>query len=212
MKPKLLLSLAVLFITAAGTARAGAYEDALIAAREGRVQEIAALIQRGLDVNTTDREGNTLLALATRSGELRLVDMLLHNRASPNRRNSYGDTPVLLAATQGKLPLVKRLVEGGADLTLPGWSALHYAIYGGFADVSEYVLSAGADINQRAPNQRTALMLAAQLGNLSMAQLLVSRGADTSLTEPDGKTAADIAAGRGFQEVADFLRKAKPAQ
>ncbi len=188
---------------------AGAYEEAILAARDGRTAEIAALLQRGLDPNTTDPEGTSLLGLATRNGDLATVEMLLSHRASPNRRNSYGDTPLLLAANFGRLDLVKRLHAAGGEMEPPGWSVLHYAVFGGHVPIVEYVLSGSVDIDRRAPNQRTALMLAAGNGNLEVVKLLLGKGANATLVTPDQKTAGQIATEKGFAEIAGLLVKGK---
>ncbi|MBK6907141.1 MAG: ankyrin repeat domain-containing protein [Rhodocyclaceae bacterium] len=188
---------------------AGAYEEAILAARDGRTAEIAALLQRGLDPNTTDSDGTTLLGLAARNGDLATVEMLLNHRASPNRRNRYGDTPLLLAANLGRLDLVKILHAGGGEMEPPGWGVLHYAVFHGHMTIVEYVLGTSIDVNRRAPNQRTALMLAAGHGNLEAVKLLLANGADPALTTPDQKTAAQIATEKGFVEVASFLLTVK---
>lgn len=207
-----LVSLLVSFLISVNLAWAGAYDDALIAAREGRIDVLTALLQRGLDVNTAERDGTTLLGVAARNNNLAMVDMLIANRASPNRRNNYGDTPVLLAASQGKTDIVKHLVAAGAEINAPGWTPLHYAVYGGHAELAEYLLAAGADVERRAPNQRTTLMIAAQVGNLPMSKLLVQHGAKVSAVDSEGKTALDIALSKDFAHVADYLRTVKPLE
>lgn len=203
MRKFIFITLLYLF---APSAFAGAYEDAVLAARDGRTDEIAALLRRGLDPNTTDPDGTSLLGIAARAGDLKTVDMLLAHRASPNRRNTYGDTPILFAANLGRLDIVKRLHQAGASLEPQGWAVLHYAIYGGHVAIVEYALSNGANINLRAPNQRTALMLAAQNGNLDLARLLVSKGAATGAVDSEKQTAGQIAANKGFDSLANYLK------
>jgi uncharacterized protein len=185
---------------------AGSYEDALLAARDGRTDEIAALLKRGLDANTADPKGTTLLGLATQVGDLKTVELLLAHRASPNRRNAYGDTPILFAAHQGRLDLVKRLHSAGADLEPAGWTVLHYAVMGGHEPIVRYALEQGARVNQRAPNQQTALMLSAYSGLTDIAKLLVEKGAATGMLDAEKRSAAQLAAEKEFSGLANYLK------
>ncbi|MBL8430934.1 MAG: ankyrin repeat domain-containing protein, partial [Dechloromonas sp.] len=79
-------------------ALAATYDDLISAARLGDTKDIAKLIQRGASVDTTDKEGNTLLMLAARDGHTELVEYLIKQRAKVNERNAVGDTALRLAA------------------------------------------------------------------------------------------------------------------
>jgi len=48
----------------AALARAGVYDDMIAAARDNDGPTVIGLVQRGMDVNTTDRAGNTLRSCA----------------------------------------------------------------------------------------------------------------------------------------------------
>ena len=56
-----------------------------------------------------------------------------------------------------------------------------------------YLLSEGHNINERGSKQRTALIEAAALNNISLARFLVNRGADKSLVDSSDKKAIDYA-------------------
>jgi TatD DNase family protein len=79
-------------------ASAATYDDLISAARLGDTKDIAKLVQRGASVDTTDKEGNTLLMLAARDGHTELVEYLIKQRAKVNERNAVGDTALRLAA------------------------------------------------------------------------------------------------------------------
>ena len=51
---------------AVGPATAGSYDDALTAATLDRAAELSDLLERGIDPDTADTNGNTLLILAAR--------------------------------------------------------------------------------------------------------------------------------------------------
>ena len=125
----------MLFMSA-GISHGGAYEDILIAAGNGDTATVVNLVQRGMDVNTTDQSGMTLLMIATRNGNIALVKSLLANRANVNRRNQHGDSALLLAALKPDLEAVKLLLEHGADVNPPGWAPLQYAMFSGSKEIA----------------------------------------------------------------------------
>jgi len=101
MKNNLLIL--ILFIVFIGTANAGAYDDILIAAQNDDTTVVIDLIKRGMDVNTTDRDGSSLLMIAARNGNQDLTAKLINQRANVNHRNRYGDSALALASLKGHL-------------------------------------------------------------------------------------------------------------
>lgn len=206
---KTLLALAATFSLAASPyVAAGVYDDILVAANQGDTTTVVDLLRRGMDVNTTDPQGNTLLMIATREKNLELVRFLLDNRANPHKRNRYGDTALMIAALQGTEEIVKRLLERKVEPNQPGWNALHYAAFENRARIGALLLTAGTDVNALAPNGSTALMLAAKRGHLEMVRLLVGAKAELNQIDSVEGTALDMAIKAKHTEVADFLRKA----
>jgi ankyrin repeat protein len=205
MRKQLILLITVMLM--AGTpAHAGVYEDILLAANDGRTDDVVGLLRRGLDVNTTDRDGSTLLMIAARTGNPDLTEFLLNNRGSLERRNRFGDTALLLAVSQNQDAIVRRLVKAGAVINPEGWTPLHYAVHGNRLETARFLVAQGAKLDLRAPNGRTALMLATQSGHLDTVRWLLSNGADLTLKDFEGKSALDIAREKGFSEIAEYLK------
>lgn len=202
---RLVAALIATAIMAGQPAFAGAYEDILAAARNNRTEVVVDLIRRGMDVNTTDRSGTTLLMFAAGNGNEQLLDFLLKNSANVLMRNRYGDTAIAIAALKGRLEAVRHLAESGAPIDTPGWSPLDYAAFAGHADVAEYLIGKQASLDAKAPNGRTALMLAARNGHMDVVKLLVAAGADKDIESADGKTAFDLAVKAGNTDIANFL-------
>ena len=201
---KLLIGL--LFALVAGPLQAGAYDDIVTAAENGDNAVVIDLLQRGMDVNTTDRAGTTLLMMAARTGNLDLMKLLLTNRAGINRRNQYGDTALMLAAINSRLPAMELLLDGGAESETTGWNVLHYAVFSGNPEVLGALIARKVKLDSRAPNGQTALMLAAKQGKIELVKLLVDADADMDLTDYDGDSALRLALKAGNGEVASYLR------
>lgn len=196
------------FVTAAsGSAMAGAYDDLIAAAYRDDTDTVMSYVERGLDVNSVDQAGNTLLHIASRSGNTALISGLLKEKANPNARNHVGDTPLMLAAYNGKIDALDALLAGGARINLPGWTALHYAVFADRTEAVAELLQKGADVNARAPNKQTPLMLAAKSGNIEIAKLLLDAKADTTLKDQNGDTALTLAEKANNSEIARLISR-----
>ena len=203
---KMIALLFALLLPASATA--GVYEDMEEALISGDTPWAIQLINRGMDVNSVDALGNTLLMQTVQRSNMDFFDYLLKRRARINSRNRNGETALSLAAYKGKLPFVKRLVEAGADVNLYGWPPLIYASFNGHAAVVDYLLKKGAEVNATTANGSTALLFAARFGHLEVVELLLQNNADPNLANERGATAIDWALKTENTDIADLLRKA----
>src|SRR3712207_3739785 len=92
-------------------------------AREGRAQELAAIIDRGVPVNLTGGSGGSLLLLAAYHDHPETVRMLLERGAEPDRVNDRGQTALGAAVFRQSKASVRSLLEHGADAHAGGRSA-----------------------------------------------------------------------------------------
>ena len=174
-------------------ALAGAYEDMEEAMIRKDAAAIIALIDRGMDVNTVGRNGDSLLIQAIRQDMPELVDKLMGRRARLNARNRSGETALSIAAFGGKLAYVQRLVEAGADVNFYGWPPLTYAAFNGHHEIAVYLLKRGAEINAKTENGSTALFFAARNGHTEVVRLLLAHEADPMIANQNDETAVDAA-------------------
>lgn len=172
---KLLAVGAILACSLVSTASlAGSYDDALDAATMGDAKALAGLLQRGVDPDTVDPQGNTLLILAAREGQTAALEALLKYRVRLDYRNPAGDSALMLAVLRGHDDAVRALLKAGAQVNHEGWTPLHYAAFEGREALVDTLLAAGADVNARAPNLATPLMVAARNGHIEVVRRLLA--------------------------------------
>jgi len=115
------------------------------------------------------------------------------------------------AASLGNVQDVKRHLKNGTDVKakqeLGGFTALHWAAYGGHTDVVELLIANGADVNAKNDSGFTPLHWAATWDNKAAAELLISKGADVNAKDIDGKTPLNRAEEQGKSEMVELLKK-----
>lgn len=187
---------------------AGSYEDLQEALIRNHTSDAIELLKRGVDVNTVDRDGNSLLIQTIRQDNVELFDYLLQRRARLNLRNRNGETALSIAAFTGKLNFVQRLVEAGAEVNFYGWPPLSYAAFSGHTEIVSYLLKHGAEIDATTQNGSTAMFFAARFGHIDIIKLLLNAGANVELANEKGETAVDWAMKAGNTDIENLLRTA----
>lgn len=175
-----------------------------VAIEGGRIDAVRDWLDRGLDPEfEADRVGTGLM-LAAWEGNVPMMELFLSRGADVNRKNRRQEQALMFAAWRGRLEAVKWLLDHGARVNRDGneWSALHYAAFAGHPDVARLLTERGADLNARAPNLSTPLMMAAREGKESAAALLLDLGADARLVNDRGDDALAFAMRYGHARIA----------
>jgi len=88
-----------------------------------------------------------------------------------------------------------------------GWTALHFAAFGGQVDVLELLLKHGADVDVRAKTKfdNTPLQAGALTGQVEAIRRLIAHGADVRVKQAEGATALHEAAALGSEPLATLL-------
>ena len=206
MKSRFFAFLITLVLSA--SAFAGAYEDMEEALIRGDTGAAVALINRGMDVNTVDRQGNTLLTQSIRRDLPELFDYLMQRKARINMRNRNGETALSIAAYLGRAKYVQRLVDAGAEVNFFGWPPLAYAAYNGHTEIVEYLLKRGAEIDAKTENGSTALFFASRFGHIETVRTLLKHQADPTIVNDNDETAVDWALKSKNTDIEDILRAA----
>lgn len=159
------------------------------------VNRCRQLLQRGFDPNTIEPERfDTGLILSVRKKSWKVFGLLLQAKGVwLDARSRNGDTALMIAAFNGEVIAASRLIEQGAEVNRPGWTALHYAATSGSLPIVRHLLEHSAYIDAESPNKTTPLMMAARAGHEKIVRLLLEEGADVLLKNELGLDAVDFA-------------------
>ena len=213
--------------TAAIAAACAAMARALIPAYAG-AEGIHAAAERGdtatvrqmlkTDVKQLDEksaeEGGTPLMYAARGGRTDTIRLLVAWGADVNDRDLRGRTAIVWALEgEGGEDTVRFLLQKGAKASVwtdQGTPAINIAVEkkGEKPSMVKLQLDAGADVNSRDRDGRTALHLAAQRGFLQTGRLLTQKGAKLDGKDAQGHTPLHYAAINGQTAFAQMLLQA----
>ena len=127
---------------------------------------VKELIAKGADVNETNAEGTSVLALACAARQEEIVQALLAAGADPNRDRRF--PPLDVATGYGRLDIVEMLLAAGAGVNArdaDGGTALMSAAADGNPELVSMLLDAGADPDAEDDQGHSALWYARQRRN-----------------------------------------------
>ncbi|MTW13845.1 ankyrin repeat domain-containing protein [Pseudoduganella eburnea] len=171
---------------------------------------VKAVLARGLDPNLRDPvRGETGLIVAMRYDAMKVAQLLLaHPKLKIDQQAANGNTALMMAAFQKNKPAVLAMLEKGAQVNRPGWTALHYAAAAGDTAIMKLLLERHASIDAESPTGTTPLMLAAREGQEDAVRLLLEEGADASLKDRAWKeNAAEFAIRAQKPWIAEQIRR-----
>uniref|UniRef100_A0A2K6FMM4 Ankyrin repeat domain 17 n=1 Tax=Propithecus coquereli TaxID=379532 RepID=A0A2K6FMM4_PROCO len=153
------------------------------ACMDGHVEVARLLLDSGAQVNMPADSFESPLTLAACGGHVELAALLIERGASLEEVNDEGYTPLMEAAREGHEEMVALLLGQGANINAQTEetqeTALTLACCGGFLEVADFLIKAGADIELGCS---TPLMEAAQEGHLELVKYLLAAGRKSHMT------------------------------
>ncbi len=137
----------------------------------GIIKAAASMLNRGVDINSSDSQGNNALTVAAIHGYKDIMELLLKKGADVNQINGIGQSPAISSIENGGAEGAEFIVRNGGRLQ---GNDLEWYTTKMFAIVS------GKDAKLEARDQqseKTVLMLAAEKNHANTVRYLVKRGA-----------------------------------
>ena len=208
--------------TAAGqtppsAAERSAYTGFFAAAARGDVVQIRALLAGGQKTDGRDGHGRTPLHVAAYGAHHEAMRVLVGAGADPNALERDRYDIVTIAAVAGDVPTLRVALALGASArnvtSRYDGTALIAAAHLGHAEVVRTLIRAGAPPDHVNNLGWTALIESIVLGDggarhQDTLAALVEAGADVNLPDRQGRTPLALAQGRGYDAMADRLRRA----
>jgi ankyrin repeat protein len=146
--------------------------------RRGDASSVRAAVEKGVDINTCDADGNTLLMQAAIYATAADLEFLLARGADVNAVNKGGHTALMGAIPD--LGKIKLLVARGADVNASAGGATPLLIAAGIRsaeDVVRYLVKHGADTKAVDAQGSDAVMSVALVGAAGNLKILLDAGA-----------------------------------
>ncbi len=178
-----------------------------LAVEQGDLDRVGEWLATGLPADFRgDRIGSGLM-IAAWEGNVAMMELFVRHGATVDLTNRYDEQALQLAAWRGHLAAVQWLLDHGAIANRPGahWTALHYAAFANRPDISRLLIKRGAEVNARAPNGSTVLMMAAREGHADLARQILDAGADAQAINEHGDSALTWAMRHGNFTIAQMV-------
>ncbi|QYS94986.1 ANK_REP_REGION domain-containing protein [Trichoderma simmonsii] len=168
------------------------------------------LLTRGADIEAPEFENWTALHVMAANGRKEMVKFLLDHGANIEPTTNVGGTPLGLAIEKNQEDVAKLLLNRGADIDMKqrknSWTMLHLMVDFGTADMVNFLIDHGANIEAKLVNGCTPFGLAIERGKEDMAKLLLNRGADINMKQrKDGNTSLHLMVERGETDMVKLL-------
>ena len=115
---------------------------------------------------------------------------------SVNEPSDSGKTPLAAAVFRGNIDIVRMLLESGANCDslyfFEGGNVLHYAVEHELEEILDELIEKTVSVNERNEKGLTALMIAAENGNLAILKKLIKSKCEINALDRKGLTAVMI--------------------
>lgn len=169
---------------------------------------------KGIDMKTTDSDGNGIFNYAAKAGNIELMEYLLKQGLPYKKLSKQGENAIIFASrgirnktnTLACFQYLERLGISPNLVTKKGITPLHAIAYKGKdLNIYNYFLSKGVDVNQTDDKGNTPFLNATNRNDLSIVQLLSEQVKDINLKNNDGCSALTNAVKGNSADVVTYL-------
>ncbi|XP_063783245.1 ankyrin repeat and SOCS box protein 15-like isoform X2 [Pseudophryne corroboree] len=160
-----------------------------LAAKSGLIENVKALLEKGVWPNTKNSRGESPLLIAVRISSYDMVTTLISYNCTINQPCVKRWSAMHEAAKQGSSAIIALLLKNGGNVSLKdgfGVTPLGVAAEFGHCEVLEQLIHKGGDINIQAHDGSTVLSDAAVGGNPDCITLLLEYGASGNVPNKEG--------------------------
>lgn len=151
-------------------------------------QILQLLLAAGVDPDTPDWHGTTVLQRAAECGITESVKLLLAAGADVNHRNDTDGRTALVLAIQNGHTECATLLANANGLDYQPWSPLTLGVARHDIEDIHRFIGTGNDVNEACREGYTPMQLAAKLGYTDVMQILIDAGADVDKADEFGYT------------------------
>ena len=125
----------------------------MVAAEAGHYPQVTALLKRGAEIDARDDCGWTPMMRAAAGGHLEVMECLLDHGANLHQQEKTGQNALMAAVLNNRENTTQALILRGAEVNVQeqsmGLTPLMWAARNGNAQITEWLLEAGADPDVR---------------------------------------------------------------
>lgn len=180
----------------------------------GDTAALQKLIDAGLDVNSRDADGNTILFyMLTHYSSLDMAKTLINAGADVNLPSANGLTPLLVAtALASELQLSQQPITAennlNAEIQQANFNEQQKFLLKRSQELLQLLIANGADVNQETPRGTPLMSAATSDLNAPLVKTLIKADANVNQQDRFGRTALFYAAAFGCDTISTMLLKA----
>lgn len=155
-------------------------------------EAIELLINRGIEINVRDRQGDTSLDYAFKLGDIGLIKLLIKKGAKISKKFQENINANFLAQVLEDKLFLEILLEQGIDINMQdsiGITILMIASEKGDKDLVKYLIKKGADVNIQNNYGDTALIFASEKGHFDVVDILLKENSNVNYRDCNNLTA-----------------------
>ncbi|CAN9259176.1 unnamed protein product [Alternaria alternata] len=177
------------------------------AAKRGAAEIVKCLLIHGAQVNSMTPEKITAANLACRLGHKDVLSISIAEGADLALVDVDGASPLQQALENGHQDLALELIDRLSFTTTTHlrWGPIQTAVRAGYSSIIKKMIDKEIDVNMLDECNRTAIQLAAALGDIDAVQTLIGAGADITLAHADTSPPLQIAAGNNHVAIIKLL-------